>query len=71
MTCGESSSGKERDGHECSQKKKERGERKVEDGAKGVDGGLAGRSFHDHTGKQEGAQLSAANRESPTRFLRT
>jgi hypothetical protein len=52
-------------------KKKERGERKVEDGAKGVDGGLAGRSFHDQTGKQEGAQLSAANRESPTRFLRT
>jgi hypothetical protein len=55
----------------AAKKKKERGERKVEDGAKGVDGGLASRSFHDQTGKQEGAQLSAANRESPTRFLRT
>jgi hypothetical protein len=52
--------------------KKERGERKIEDGAKDVDGGLAGEKLSRSDRKTEtGPQLSAANRESPTRFLRT
>jgi len=45
--------------------KKERGERKIEDGAKSVDGGLAGEKLSRSDGR------TGTGPPSPTRFLRT